>query len=246
MSSAVSRFGRRWFVRAFHSALLLVLLASTARAQFFRSAVGGISIDTKGVLANAERDHNGLRQFWLDMLKPVPEQLNQQANIRKISLRGLAELLGRMNDQAALPDEVRFLAGLQRVEYVLVYPQHNDIVLVGYGEGWKVDARGNVVGVTTGRPVMQLDDLLVALRTAEQAGREAITCSIDPTEDGLARLQQMAPQLYQLSSDPKAVGAEIEKAMGPQRISFHVVPPTSRFAHVLLAADYRMKRLGMA
>ncbi|HET6881742.1 MAG TPA: DUF1598 domain-containing protein, partial [Pirellulales bacterium] len=47
-------------------------------------------------------------------------------------------------------------------------------------------------------------------------------------------------------SDPKAVGAEIEKAMGPQRISFHVVPPTSRFAHVLLAADYRMKRLGMA
>ena len=31
-----------------------------------------------------------------------------------------------------------------------------------------------------------------------------------------------------------------------RRISFHVVPPTSRFAHVLLAADYRMKRLGMA
>ena len=95
MSSAVSRFGRSLIVRAFHSALLLVLLASTARAQFVRQAVGGISIDTKGVLVNAERDHNGLRQFWLDMLKPVPEQLNQQANIRKISAAWIGGVAGR-------------------------------------------------------------------------------------------------------------------------------------------------------
>ncbi|HVX11251.1 MAG TPA: DUF1598 domain-containing protein [Pirellulales bacterium] len=250
MSSVLCCVGRRSGIkllaaRACCSALLLGVLGSTAQAQFVRQAVGGISIDAKGVLDNAERDHNGLRQFWLDLLKPVPGDLNQAAKLRKISLRGLAELIGQLDDQAALPDEVRFLAGLQRVEYVLVYPQLNDIVLVGFGEGWKIDDRGNMVGVTTGRPVMQLDDLLVALRTAEQAGREAITCSIDPTQEGLARLQQMAPQFMQLNLDPKVVGPQMEKAIGKQKVSFHVVPPTSRFAHVMLAADYRMKRLGM-
>ncbi|HEV3344461.1 MAG TPA: hypothetical protein VG125_29055, partial [Pirellulales bacterium] len=142
-------------------AAFLLSVASTAQAQFFRQAVGGISIDPKGVLANARHDANGLRQFWLDLLKPVPEDLAQGSKLRKISLRGLAALLNELNDKTALPDEVRFLAGLQRVEYVLVYPDLNDIVLVGFGEGWKVDERGNVVGVTTKRPVMQLDDLVV-------------------------------------------------------------------------------------
>jgi hypothetical protein len=228
------------------SALVVAIgLASTAQAQFFRQAVGGISIDPKGVLSNAERDHNGLRQFWLDLLKPVPGDLQHASKLRKISLRGLAELLSGLNDKSALPDEVRFLAGLQRVEYVMVYPDLSDIVLVGYGEGWKVDDRGNVVGVTTGRPVMQLDDLVVALRTAEAAAHGPIQCSIDPTKEGLARIQQMAARFLIPNQDPKEMAAEMEQALGPQTVSFHNVPPNSRFAHVLLAADYRMKRLGM-
>lgn len=233
-------------VRLLAAAVAAVLgLTVPAQAQFYRQAVGGISIDAKGILANAERDHNGLRQFWLDLLKPLPDDLKQSSKIRKISLRGLADLLAGLEDKAALPDEVRFLAGLQRVEYVLVYPELNDIVLVGYGEGWKVDDRGNVVGVTTGRPVMELDDLIVALRTAEGAARGGIQCSIDPTKEGLARIQQMAPQFSIPNLDPRVVGPQVERAMGPQTISFHGIPPTSRFAHILLAADFRMKRIAM-
>ena len=68
------------------------------------------------------------------------------------------------------PTPIKYLAGLQRIHYVFVYPEQKDIVLVGPGEGWKVDAKGNVVGITTGRPVMLLDDLLVALRTAKSRG----------------------------------------------------------------------------
>lgn len=234
--------GARLLGAAFAVALILV---SSVQAQFFRQAVGGISIDPKGVLANAERDHNGLRQFWLDLLKPVPDDLQQASELRKISLRGLAELLSGLNDKTALPDEVRFLAGLQRVEYVLVYPELSDIVLVGFGEGWKVDDRGNVVGVTTGRPVMQLDDLLVAFRMAEAAAHGPIQCSIDPTKEGLARIQQMAAQFLIPNQDPKQVATAMERALGPQTVSFNNVSPNSRFAHVLLAADYRMKRLGM-
>jgi hypothetical protein len=226
-------------------AALLLSVASTAQAQFFRQAVGGVSIDPKGVLSNARHDANGLRQFWVDLLKPVPDELARDSKLRKISLKGLAALLNELEDKAALPDEVRFLAGLQRVEYVLVYPELNDIVLVGFGEGWKVDERGNVVGVTTRRPVMQVDDLVVALRMAGAASQGPIQCSIDPTKEGLERIQQMASKFLVPNQNPKVIAAEMEQALGPQTISFQNVPPTSRFAHVLLAADYRMKRLGM-
>lgn len=224
--------------------------AATAFGQF-QQAVGGISIDATGVLANAEKDVNGLRQFWLDNLQKIPGDLNQPTKLRKISLRAIDEALAAIvSGGKRLPDDLRFLAGLQRVEYVLVYPERKDIVLAGYAEGWKVDDRGNMVGAKNGRPLMQLDDLLIALRTAEAAARGSITCSIDPTAAGLARVQNMpgnvmAGNVVVPAADPQGVGDAIARELGPQTISFHGLPPESRFAHVLLAADFRMKRLGM-
>ena len=142
-----------------------------------------------------------------------------------------------------MPDAIKYLAGLQHIRYIFVYPEQKDIVLVGPGEGWKVDDHGNVVGVTTGRPVMLLDDLLVALRTAKDAAQGGITCSINPTKEGLARMNQLR---FRAGSDPTAVGEAREKALGMQQISLHGVPETSHFARVLVAADYRMKRISMA
>ena len=72
---------------------------------------------------------------------------------------------------------------------MFVYPEQKDIVLVGFGEGWRIDARGNVVGVTTGKPVLLLDDLLTALRTAATSARAGISCSIDPTPEGIQQLR---------------------------------------------------------
>ena len=127
---------------------------------------------------------------------------------------------------------------------MLVYPEQKDIVLVGPGEGWKVDARGNVVGVTTGRPVMLLDDLLVALRTAA-AGRPRRHHLLDRSD---RRRPAPVAGLRRQRSTPSAIrttAANIEQALGPQQITFSGVPPTSHFARVLVAADYRMKRLAM-
>lgn len=228
------------------AATLMVCLASTAQAQFFSQAVGGISVDPAGVLSNTEKDDNGLRQFLLDNLRPVPGDMNQPAALRKISLRGLAKVLSKLStSEDRMPDEVRFLAGLQRIEYVLVDREHNDIILAGFGEGWVVDGRGFVVGATTGRPLMQLDDLLIALRTADAAAHGGLTCSIDPTNDGLVRVRELAPTLATPGADPEAAMTAIEDALGDQTISFGGVSPKSRFAHVLLAADFRMKRLAM-
>lgn len=220
--------------------------AQTTSSNLTTRAVGGISIDASGVLQNANVDATGqLQRLRAERLQPVPAELNQAVAMRKISLRGLeAALAKHVAAGQSLPDSLRYLAGLQQIQYVLVYPEEHDVVLVGPGEGWKVDARGNLVGVTTGRPVMILDDLLVALRTARQAAQGGISCSIDPTPEGLQRLRAYVGKLHTIGN-PQTTVAGICETLGPQKISLQNVPATTHFARVLVAADYRMKRLAM-
>lgn len=259
MSHRTQRFVARLPYVAFAGIVGLSLVAAlpTARLRqangcggggFFGGgrSVGGVSVDAKGVLSNSEVDEtNSLRQVREQMMAQVPGDLNAPNLLRKISLRKLeAAIAACQNDGQPLPDEMLLLAGLQRVQYVFAFPEQHDIVLCGFAEGWRVDNRGDIVGRTTGRPVMALDDLLVALRSARGSAEGGITCSIDPTPEGLQRLRQFASQLTTIGNPPETARA-IEQTLGPQIISVTGVPATSNFARVLVAADYRMKRLGM-
>ena len=58
---------------------------------------------------------------------------------------------------------------------------------------------GQAVGETTGRPVMHLQDLLVALRGAFAPQVGPITCSIEPTPEGIRSLQKKLNQFGRLS-----------------------------------------------
>jgi hypothetical protein len=225
-------------------------LAAVASAQILTNStrsVGGVWIDPNGHLQNAMTDEVGsLGRLRLQSMEQIPAELNSAAPLRKVSLRRLEAAIAESRQTGKeLPDAIKYLAGLQRVQYIFVYPEQQDIVLVGLAEGWKVDAKGNVVGVGTGRPVMLLDDLLVALRSANRAAQGGISCSIDPTPEGLARLQSAAGALRGMG-DPQETLADIETALGQQKISVTGVPATSHFGRVLVAADYRMKRIAMA
>ena len=48
-----------------------------------------------------------------------------------------------------------------------------------------------------------------------------------------------------MGSNPQGAASAIQEALGPQNITVTGVSGTSHFARVLVAADYRMKRLGM-
>ena len=228
--------------------MLALILAPAVEAGFrgFRNnQVGGVKIDAEGVLSSPDPKAGAmLRREMIAEMKEVPGDLNGKVELRKISLKGLEAAIddALKNNLGVLPDEVKYLAGLQRIEYVLVYPEENDIVLAGPGEGWKVDEVGNVVGVTTGRPVIHIDDLIVALRSVDNARREGISCSIDPTEEGLARLQALFRELKVFNAN---VPDRVEEVMGPQKITLTGVPDSSHFARVMVAADYRMKRYAM-
>ncbi len=59
--------------------------------------------------------------------------------MRKISLKALEAASSTIltENSGMLPDEIKYLGGLQRVQYMFVYPDQQDIVLAGPAEGWK-------------------------------------------------------------------------------------------------------------
>jgi hypothetical protein len=249
--TSLRRFG------SFASALLIVLgIASAVHAQLQPPAnigntiitrqVGGVLVNVDGVLNNVEiNGRKELAELRRKALAGIPVELSAATELRMISLRGLDEAVSRLaSEKKPLTDDIRYLAGLQRVQYIFVDSDNRDVVLAGPAEGWKVDDLGNVVGVSTGRPVLQFDDLVVALRSADAARRGGISCSIDPTPEGLQRLQQYL-STKQTIGNPSQTFRAYELALGPQQITVTGVPGSSRFASVLVAADYRMKRLAM-
>jgi hypothetical protein len=209
-----------------------------------RFGVGGVSIDAQGVVSRSDVESLGrLRDARLKALAPIDSEMQAASPLRKVSLRRLqAAIDERRKSNGSLDDALQNMAGLTRVEYVLIYPDDHDIVLAGPAEGWRVDATGTVVGRTSGQPVLQLEDLIVALRTAKAAttGR-GISCSIDPSEEGLKRIK---PLLHTRGLSEATV-ARLEQALGQQQITVTGVPAGSHFARVLVAADFVMKRLGM-
>lgn len=217
-----------------------------AHAQVIQQAIGGVWMDTDGVLRNVDLNYRPeLRALRLKALTQAPGDMNQPTELRMISLGRLQDAIAACQKAGTpLPDEIRYLAGLQRVRYVFVVPELHDIVLAGPADGWTINAVGDVVGRTNGQPVLQLDDLLVALRSADAARNGGISCSINPRPEGVKAFQQFASGI-RAGDDLQATMREIEHLLGPQTISVTGVPDSSRFAHVMVAADYQMKRLGM-
>jgi hypothetical protein len=239
------------FIAAFFLAATIQTHDTAARAQpapgfGFQQAVGGVSVDANGLLENAGVDaRRKLGEIREQFALNIPPELKQAAPLRSISLRRLNDAIEEtLKAGKPISEELAFLGGLQQVRYVFVYPEQRDIVLVGPAEGWKMDDRGNIVGVTTGRSVMHLDDLVVAMRTAASSARSGISCSIDPTDEGMKQLRSHVSRLHEIG-DREETAAGIEQALGRQQITVTGVPASSHLANVLVAADYRMKRLAM-
>ena len=224
------------------AAVCIMFAARPAACQIVQRAVGGISIDAQGLLsAITIEDQRQLDRLRKMALEAVPEELTAFDQLRAVSLKNIeAEIAKCVAENKPLPEAVRYMAGLQRIEYVFVYPERNDIVLAGPAEGWKLDQHGNAVGLTTNRPVILLDDLIVALLTSEASRMSPMSCSIEPTAEGIQRVHGL-----RRVSDPQLYSRRLEEALGPQQILLNGVPTSSHFARVMVAADFRMKRLAM-
>jgi hypothetical protein len=145
------------------------------------------------------------------------------------------------------------LAGLTRIQYVFYLPETKDIVIAGPAEGFVQNTVGRMVGIESGHATVQLEDLVVALRTfgPKVQGRKHIGCSIDPTQKGLVAMQNTVAQAHrQWRRPPNNVQVAqfidaMRTALGPQDIRVFGVSSNTHFAQVMIEADYRMKLLGI-
>src|SRR5690349_12771805 len=82
-------------------------------------------------------------------------QVAQKSKLRKVSLNRLEAAIASQIDKDRPPtDDMRRLAGLTRLQNVFFYPETGDIVIAGPAEGWFTDPAGRIVGMDSGRPVL--------------------------------------------------------------------------------------------
>ncbi|HVX64345.1 MAG TPA: DUF1598 domain-containing protein [Pirellulales bacterium] len=176
-------------------------------------------------------------------------EVRQASPLRKVSLPRLErEVQLRLAAGRPLDEEMLCLAGLQRIKYVLVYPETGDLVLAGPAGDWRLDRENRLVSADNGRPVVQLDDLVLLMRQANHARDVRFGCSITPTEAGLAKAHAFLQQSAKTPLKPGTRGkwlAELRSQLGRQTVDVFGIDPHSRVAHAIVEADYRMKLVGI-
>jgi hypothetical protein len=221
----------------------------------------GISIDAEGTLdAKTFRDFD--RRLLTERLAAAKAagagDLWAVSKLRKVSLVRLEREIAAVREAGREPDDALLhLAGLTRVQYVFCYPAEEgragDVVIAGPAEPWALDAAGRAVGLASGRPVVELADLAVALRAFPPRSKERpfLGCTIDPPAEGLARLvefQKTVPRsvpAQQRDAVAERMATGIAESLGQAEIRVFGISPRTHFAHVLVEADYRMKRIGI-
>lgn len=221
----------------------------------------GISIDAEGTL-DAKLfpavDGKLANERLAAAQRAKPGDLLAESKLRKISLRRLEAAIQRELAVGRAPDDaMQQLAGLTRLQYVFCYPAKNDqlgdIVIAGPAEAWALDPAGRPIGLKSRRPILSLDDLTVALQAFPpgKLDRPFLGCTINPNAEGLAKLvefQKSVPDRIrdeQRAATTAAVATGVADALGMAEIQVFGISPRTHLAHVLIEADYRMKRIGI-
>ena len=214
-------------------------------------APAGIEIDVNGVLGLRQNDPSVTMQRAMAARRALPTKLATRSELRKVSLNRLEKAVAAELAAGKQPtDAMKALAGLTKIEYVLFYPESNEIVIAGPAEGFVEDATGRVIGIDSGKPSLLLDDLVVALRAFPPTGDSSnvISVSIDPTQEGLKRMQDLLKQLagnFEGVEQVPYIANAMRNSLGLQTVSIRGVSPNTHFAHVMTEADYRMKLIGI-
>lgn len=176
--------------------------------------------------------------------QPAIEKKETQAPTfqgRAVSLKVLQNRLKACQEKGSCPDELLQLAGLKRiVGYVVDVPNH-DIILLGQ--------------VDDTLPSLYLENFVIAVRNAwlKYATRKGNTiyysnpgCSIDPSPRVREQLDVTKRDIFRSSSVDqieKRIQRWHEVCRSPQQVRVLGIPFNTRFAWVMVKADYDMKNL---
>jgi hypothetical protein len=192
------------------------------------------------------REVDATRQ--LAEIKSRAKSAAQAAKGEKLAFVSLPKLFvearSALSAGKAIPDDLRFLGGMTQLRYVFVYPETQDLVIAGPAEPYTVAKGGLFAAGNLGRrPVMQLDDLVVALRIAYGSRGAPFGCRIDPDPRSV-EISNDVMKRFAKKSRRERMDA-MARELGPQKVSVFGTEADTRLAYVLVAADYKLKRFAM-
>ncbi|MBN2055398.1 DUF1598 domain-containing protein [bacterium] len=147
----------------------------------------------------------------------------QSTELRCLSMRALARE-ARANPAV---EEVETLGGIGWIEGYVIDADNRDIILFGRSmPTW---------------PTLHIDDLAVAVRNAW--GNDVYPyCSLDPRPEDVRKLNALLAGSPKSTSMP-AMFEQMRAVWGPQTVVVGGVSKGSRHAHVMIYADYHMKKV---
>lgn len=149
-----------------------------------------------------------------------------------LSLRVLSNLVSKSIMLGnPVSEDCRNLAGICYIEgYIIDQNEPGDIIIYGLS--------------SKERPGLQLDDLVVNMRNIAN-GHDYPYCSLDPKKENVIAFQKFlsVPRKIPSEDDIKNYYEQIKEVLGPQEIKVGGVPRDSRQAHVMIDADYHMKKV---
>lgn len=224
--------------------LILAFTPAIASASSGALDPEGVYIDPQGVL-RTRRVEVGRR---LRDLREEARRGREREGFAYVSLpRLLADARARIEAGQELTEEMRFLSGLVELRYIFVYPDEGDLVIAGPAEPIVADFPGRAVGGITGRPLLQLDDLVVALRTCGPGrSQTAFGCTIQLGQEAINNMVRMLNDNQGVVRDDpdrrREVADRMAEAAGLQPVALFELAEDTRFAWVAIEADYLLKR----
>ncbi len=150
---------------------------------------GGILISPEGLIQQALaapiNPAPPSRQLREKALTALPETLRQPAEIRLLSLRSLDSQLATLAAAGTpIPAELRYLAGLTRIDAIVLSPDNTDLILAGPAEPFAAVRGNRMVGLHSGRPVLRTAGRRTQLAGPQFSTRHSRRCQSPPRTNG--------------------------------------------------------------
>ncbi len=211
----------------------------------------GVLVDARGRLALRRPMPGSLMELQRARESARAEQGNRDvrlnSSLRKVSLNRLErQLVLRVAMGLPPTDEMLHLAGIHRITHLFLFPESGEIVIAGPADGWRVDAAGRHVSHSTGEPTLWLDDWIEIWRNTKSSS-SGFYCSIEPRPDNLKRTAAFLANAREhgITGGREQWLESLQAVLGEQDLVVEGIDPRSRAAHVILEADYHMKRIGV-
>lgn len=216
--------------------------------------VAGIVVDGAGVVQDAVVASEGTMLDNIDVLldagggraeNPViqVDGWRRAAPYRCVSLRRLSqEVLRRRITGQVVDPCIRHLAGLSRVQYVILDTDDRDVLLVG-PVGGIVTRNGWMCDQKSGLATMQLEYFSTA--AASIFAGQSFGCSIDPTQASLAAAAKVAAQIHRGETPIGLAAQQLREAIGDQDVRVFGTAGDTPLGYMMVEADRHMKQLAL-